>query len=87
MSRSASRDGQLRLLDLVPPGEPGRKGDGDPKFLSYYALGSDAHRFLNCCVLEIFIVVFIRGFKRWVHGDQIKQIEEEAEDLIDESLR
>ena len=35
----------------------------------------------------IFIVVFVRGFKRWVHGDKIKQIEEEAEDLIDESLR
>jgi len=32
----------------------------------------------------IFIVVFIRGFKRWVHGDQIKQIEEETEDLMDE---
>jgi len=77
MSRSASRDGQLRLLDLVPPGEPGRK-----------RVGSDAHKFLNCCVLGIYILVFVRGFKRWVHGDQIKQIEEEeAEDLIDESLR
>jgi len=27
----------------------------------------------------IAIVVFIRGFKRWVHGDQIKQIEEEED--------
>ena len=24
-------------------------------------------------------VVFIRGFKRWVHGDQIKQIEEDED--------
>ena len=32
-------------------------------------------------------VVFIRGYKRWVHGhDQIKQNEAE-EDLIDEVLR
>jgi len=31
-------------------------------------------------------VVFIRGYKRWVHGhEQIKQNEAE-EDLIDESL-
>jgi cytochrome oxidase Cu insertion factor (SCO1/SenC/PrrC family) len=42
--------------------------------------------FLVAVFWVIAVVVFIRGFKRWVHGDdQIKQIEEE-EDLIDESL-
>jgi hypothetical protein len=40
--------------------------------------------FLVAVFWVIAIVVFIRGFKRWVHGDdQIKRIEEE-EDLIDE---
>jgi len=39
--------------------------------------------FLVAVFWLIAIVVFIRGFKRWVHGDQIKQIEEE-EDLIDD---
>jgi hypothetical protein len=39
--------------------------------------------FLVAVFWVIAIVVFIRGFKRWVHGDQIKQIEEE-EDLIDD---
>ena len=43
--------------------------------------------FLVAVFWAIFIVVFVRGFKRWVHGDQIKQIEEEAEDLIDGGLR
>ena len=33
----------------------------------------------------IVTLVFIRGYNRWVYGDQIKQIEEE-EDLIDEVL-
>ena len=42
--------------------------------------------FLVAVFWVIAVVVFIRGFKRWVHGDQIKQIEEEAEDLMDESL-
>jgi hypothetical protein len=42
--------------------------------------------FLIAVFWVIVAVVFIRGFNRWVHGDQIKQIEEE-EDLIDESLR
>ena len=42
--------------------------------------------FLVAVFWGIFIVVFVRGFKRWVHGDQIKQKEEEAEDLM-ESLR
>ena len=37
--------------------------------------------FLVAVFWVIAVVVFIRGFKRWVHGDQIKQIEEE-EDLI-----
>jgi cytochrome oxidase Cu insertion factor (SCO1/SenC/PrrC family) len=42
--------------------------------------------FLVAVFWVIAVVVVIRGFKRWVHGDdQIKQIEEE-EDLIDESL-
>ena len=39
--------------------------------------------FLVAVFWLIAIVVFFRGFKRWVHGDQIKQIEEE-EDLIDD---
>jgi capsular polysaccharide biosynthesis protein len=39
--------------------------------------------FLVAVFWVIAVVVFIRGFKRWVHGDD--QIEEE-EDLIDESL-
>ena len=39
--------------------------------------------FLVAVFWVIAIIVFIRGFKRWVHGDQIKQIEEE-EDLIDD---
>ena len=37
--------------------------------------------FLIAVFWVIVAVVFIRGLKRWVHGDQIKQ------DLIDESLR
>jgi hypothetical protein len=37
--------------------------------------------FLVAVFWVIAIVVFIRGYKRWVHGDQIRQIEEE-EDLI-----
>jgi cytochrome oxidase Cu insertion factor (SCO1/SenC/PrrC family) len=42
--------------------------------------------FLVAVFWVIAVVVVIRGFKGWVHGDdQIKQIEEE-EDLIDESL-
>jgi type III secretory pathway component EscV len=39
--------------------------------------------FLVAVFWVIAIVVFIRGFKRWAHGDQIKQIEEE-EDLMDD---
>ena len=39
--------------------------------------------FLVAVFWVVAVVVFIRGFKRWVHGDQIKQIEEE-EDLIDD---
>ena len=38
--------------------------------------------FLVAVFWVIAIVVFIRGFKRWVHGDdQIKQIEEEEANL------
>jgi len=33
--------------------------------------------FLVAVFWVIAVVVFIRGFKRWVHGDQIKQIEED----------
>ena len=40
--------------------------------------------FLAAVFWVIVAVVFIRGFKRWVHGDEIKQIEEKAEDLMDE---
>jgi hypothetical protein len=39
--------------------------------------------FLIAVFWVIVVVVLIRGYKRWVHGDQIKRIEEE-EDLIDE---
>ena len=36
--------------------------------------------FLVAVFWVIAVVVFIRGFKRWVHGDdQIKQIEEEED--------
>jgi hypothetical protein len=42
--------------------------------------------FLVAVIWVIFVVVFVRGFKRLVHGDQIKQIEKEAEDLMDERL-
>jgi hypothetical protein len=42
--------------------------------------------FLVAVIWIIFVVVFVRGFKRLVHGDRIKQIEKEAEDLMDESL-
>jgi hypothetical protein len=35
--------------------------------------------FLFAVFWVIAIVVFVRGFKRWVHGDQIKQIEDEEE--------
>jgi hypothetical protein len=31
--------------------------------------------FLAAVFWVIVTVVFIRGFKRWVHGDEIKQIE------------
>jgi hypothetical protein len=40
--------------------------------------------FLVAVFWLIAIVVFIRGFKRWVHGDQIKQIEEEEDRLLDD---
>ena len=36
--------------------------------------------FLVAVFWVIAVVVFIRGFKRWVHGDQIKEIKED-EDL------
>ena len=43
---------------------------------------------LICFLVAVFwviaVVVFIRGFKRWVHGDQIKQIEEEEDRLLDD---
>jgi len=35
--------------------------------------------FLAAVFWLIAIVVFVRGFKRWVHGDQIRQIEEEED--------
>jgi len=35
--------------------------------------------FLVAVFWVIAIVVFVRGFKRLVHGDQIKQIEEEED--------
>jgi hypothetical protein len=35
--------------------------------------------FLVAVFWVIAIVVFIRGYKRWVHGDQIKRIEEEED--------
>ena len=38
--------------------------------------------FLVAVFWVIAVVVFIRGFKRWVHGDQTKQIEE---DLIEDT--
>ena len=38
--------------------------------------------FLVAVFWVIAVVVFIRGFKRWVHGDQIKQIEK---DLIEDT--
>jgi hypothetical protein len=38
--------------------------------------------FLVAVFWVIAIVVFVRGFKRWVHGDQIEQIEEEEDRLL-----
>ena len=38
--------------------------------------------FLVAVFWVIAVVVFIRGFKRWVYGDQTKQIEE---DLIEDT--
>ena len=35
--------------------------------------------FVFAVIWLIAIVVFFRGFERWVHGDQIKQIEEEED--------
>jgi hypothetical protein len=40
--------------------------------------------FLVAVFWLIAIVIFIRGFKRWVHGDQIKQIEEEEDRLLED---
>ena len=40
--------------------------------------------FLVAVFWLIAIVVFVRGFKRWVHGDQIKHIEEEEDRLLDD---
>jgi hypothetical protein len=40
--------------------------------------------FLIAVSWVIVIVILVGGYKRWVHGDQIKRIEEE-EDLIDEA--
>jgi hypothetical protein len=31
------------------------------------------------CALVIATGVFVRGFKRWVRGDEIKQVEEEED--------
>jgi hypothetical protein len=33
--------------------------------------------FLVAVFWMIAIVVFVRGYKRWIHGDQIKRIEDE----------
>ena len=38
--------------------------------------------FLVAVFWLIAIVVFVRGFKRWVHGDEIKQIEEEDRSAV-----
>jgi hypothetical protein len=35
--------------------------------------------FLVAVIWVIAVAVFVRGFKRWVHGDEIKQIEEEED--------
>lgn len=35
--------------------------------------------FLFAVFWVIVVVVFVRGYKRWVRGDQIKQIEEEED--------
>jgi hypothetical protein len=35
--------------------------------------------FVVAVIWVIAIGVFVRGFKRWVHGDEIKQIEEEED--------
>jgi hypothetical protein len=35
--------------------------------------------FLVAVIWMIAIAVFVRGFKRWVHGDEMKQIEEEED--------
>jgi hypothetical protein len=40
--------------------------------------------FLVAVFWLIATVVFIRGFKRWVRGDQIKHIEEEEDRLLDD---
>jgi small-conductance mechanosensitive channel len=36
--------------------------------------------FLVAVIWVIAIAVFVRGFKRWLHGDEIKQQIEEEED-------
>jgi hypothetical protein len=38
--------------------------------------------FLVAVIWVIAIAVFVRGFKRWVHGDEIKQIEEEDRSAV-----
>jgi hypothetical protein len=35
--------------------------------------------FLVAVIWVIAIAVFVRGFKRWLHGDEIKQIEQEED--------
>jgi hypothetical protein len=35
--------------------------------------------FVVAVIWVIAIAVFVHGFKRWVHGDEIKQIEEEED--------
>jgi len=35
--------------------------------------------FVVAVIWVIAIAVFVRGFKRWVHGDEIKQIEEKED--------
>jgi hypothetical protein len=35
--------------------------------------------FVVAVIWVVAIAVFVRGFKRWVHGDEIKQIEEEED--------
>jgi hypothetical protein len=53
--------------------------DGDPKFPSTILWLAMLLGFIVAVFWVIITLVFIRGYNRWVHGDEIKQIEDDED--------